>query len=50
MLIKRRHGTSPVVLWLRLHLSMQGVQVQFLVRELRAHMPHGQKVKTKAVL
>ena len=50
MLIKRRHGTFPVVPWLRLHLPMQEIQVQFLVGELRVHMPHGQKVKTKAML
>ena len=39
-------GTSLAIQWLRLHLSMQGVQVQSLVRELRYHMPHGQKTKT----
>lgn len=32
--------TSPVVRWLRLHLSMQGAQVQSLVGELRPHMPY----------
>ena len=32
-----------MVQWLRLHLPMQGVWVQSLVRELRHHMPHGQK-------
>ena len=37
------HGTSLVDQWLRLHLPMQGVQVQFLARELRSHMPCGQK-------
>ena len=31
---------GPVV---RLHLLMQGVQVQSLVGELRPHMPQGQK-------
>ena len=30
----------------RLRLPMQGVRVRSLVRELRSHMPHGQK-KTK---
>ena len=39
-------GTSPVVQWLRLCLPMKGVQVQSLVRELRYHMPQGQKSKT----
>ena len=28
-----------VVQWLRIHLAMQRTQVQFLVRELRSHMP-----------
>ena len=32
-------GASLVVQWLRLHLPLQGVQVQSLVRELRSHMP-----------
>ena len=31
-------GTSLVVRWLRIHLSMQGSQVGSLVRELRSHM------------
>ena len=30
-----------VVQWLRFILLMQGTQVQFLVRELRSHMPPG---------
>ena len=30
--------TSPSVQWLRLHLSMQGVRVWSLVRELTSHM------------
>ena len=38
--------TSLVVQWLRLHLPVQGVQVQSLVGELRSHMPQGQKTKT----
>ena len=32
-------GTSLVVQWLRILLSMQGTLVQSLVRELRFHMP-----------
>ena len=42
----REEGTSPVVQWLRLGLSMQGLQVQSLVKELRSYMPHGQKTQT----
>ena len=38
-------GTSLAVQWLRLHLPMQRMQVQSLVRELRSHMPHSQKLK-----
>ena len=34
-------GTSPMVQWLRLCLSMQRAWVQSLVRELRSHMPRG---------
>ena len=40
-------GTSLLVQQLRLHLPMQGVKVQFLVRELRFQLPHDQKLKTK---
>ena len=43
---------SLVIQWLRLHLSMQGVQVRSLVEELRPHMAHGQKNpkhKTEAI-
>ena len=36
-------GTSLAVQRLRLHLPVQGVQVRSLVRELRSHMPLGQK-------
>ena len=45
-------GTSPVVQWLKLCFSMQGVQVRSLVGELRSHMPHDQKAryKTEVVL
>ena len=32
------------VLWFRLLLPMQGVQVQSLVDELRSHIPHGPKI------
>ena len=39
-------GTSLAVQWLRLRLPMQGVWVRSLVRELRSHMPCGQKTKT----
>ena len=38
MLIKRRRGTSPAALWLRLCLPMQGTRVRSLVGELRPHM------------
>ena len=40
-----RGGTSLAVQQLRLHLSVQGVGVQSLVRKLRSHMPHSQKKK-----
>ena len=43
---KKREGTSLVVQWLRLRLPMKGVQVRTLVRELRSHMPWGQKTNT----
>ena len=33
--------TSLVVQWLKLHLSVQGMQVQFLVKELTFHMLRG---------
>ena len=36
-------GTSLAVQWLRLCLPMQGVQVRYLVGELRSHVPHSQK-------
>ena len=39
--------TSLAVQWFRLHLPMQAVWVQFLVRELTSHMSHGQKKKKK---
>ena len=37
--------TSPAVQWLRLHLSMQGMWVQSLIRELGSHMPWGEVKK-----
>ena len=40
-------GSPVVVQWLRLHLPMQGVWVQSLVRELRSRLPCGQKTKHK---
>ena len=36
---KKITGISLVVQWLRIHLAMQGTQVQSLVGELRSHMP-----------
>ena len=44
---KSQTGTSLVVQWLRLRLPMQRVQIRCLVRDLRSHMPRGQKTKTK---
>ena len=41
----REEGTSPVAQWLKLGLSMQGLQVQSLVKELRSYMPHGLKTQ-----
>ena len=38
-------GTSLVVQQLRLVRAKQGVQVQSLVGEQRAHMSHGQKIE-----
>ena len=38
-------GAFLVAQWLRLCLPRQGMQLQSLVGELRAHMPHGQKTK-----
>ena len=40
-------GTSLVVQWLRLHLSMQGVKVPSQVGEPRSHIGCGQKNKTQ---
>ena len=43
--VKDTVGTSLAVLWLRLRLPMQGVQVRSLVGELRSHVSRGQKTK-----
>ena len=32
------YGTSMVVQWIRICIAMQGMQAQFLVRELRSYM------------
>ena len=40
-------GTSLEAQWLRFCLPMQGVQVQFLVREAKPHVPCSQKTKQK---
>ena len=40
-------GTFLVVQWLKLHLPVQGAQVQSLVRELRSSMLPGQNIKQK---
>ena len=42
---EKRIGTFLGVQWSTLHLLMQGLQVQSLVRELRFHMPLGQESK-----
>ena len=36
-------GTSPVLQWLRILLQMQEIWVQFLVKELRSHVPGATK-------
>ena len=46
IILKHCLGTSLAAQGLRLRCPMQGAQVQLLVRELRSHMPHGQKTKT----
>ena len=43
-------GTSLMVQWLKLHTSVQGEQVRFLVRELGFHMLGGVAKKTKTNL
>ena len=37
--MKDRNATSLVVQWLGIHLPTQGTRVQFLMGELRSHMP-----------
>ena len=39
--INARTGTSLMIQWLRIHLSMQSTQVWSLIGELRSHMPWG---------
>ena len=43
---KNEGRDSLAVQWLRLHLPLQGAGVRPLVRELKTHMPFGQKTKT----
>ena len=43
----RKVGISLVVQWLRLCTVNAGVQVLFLIRELRSHMLHGAAKKIK---
>ena len=43
--LKWGQGTSLVFQWLKLHLPMQKVQVQSLVRALGAHAPCDQKTR-----
>ena len=43
--VRKHVRTSLVAQWLRFHLPAQGVWVQSLVRELRPHVPQGQKAK-----
>ena len=40
-IIHGSHGTSLVVQWLRLCLTMQGTPVQSRIRELRSHVLRG---------
>ena len=44
---KSKCGTSLVDRWLGFRLPVQGVRIPPLVRELRSHMPQGQKPKTR---
>ena len=37
--------TFLVVQWLRIHLEMQGMWVQALVRELRSHVPQSNRAR-----
>ena len=43
-------GTSLMVQWLRLHLPLEGVRVQSLVRELRSPMACGQKTNSSNIV
>lgn len=45
MAVKTYGGTSPAVQWLRLLFPVWQVQVQFLVGDLRSHIPQSQKTK-----
>ena len=36
---RQQGGTSLAVQWLKIHLPVQGMWVQSLVRELGSHMP-----------
>ena len=45
ILIKKYIRTSLVVKWLRVRLPVQGVHVQFLIGELRSHVPGCQKTQ-----
>ena len=38
-MLRERDGTSLLLQWSRLYLTMQGVPVQSLVWELKSHMP-----------
>ena len=42
---KQQQGTSLAVQWLGLCLPTHRVRVQSLVRELRSHVPQGQKIQ-----
>ena len=44
-MIKKYHGTSMEVQWLKIHLPMQGVWVRSLVRKPRSHILLGKKTK-----
>ena len=45
-IINSDSGASLVAQWLRIYLPMQGTWIQSLVRELRYHMPRGNKAHT----
>ena len=48
--IKINIGTLLVVQWLRIHLAMQGTQVQPLVRKLRPHIPGNSQARAPQLL